>query len=419
MGYTKIEGMRVEKERLISGRYLLQRPLARGQFCTVYKGFDQVLQRAVAVKVVPASSIAPYREAATLTAGFSHPNITGVYDMVTDAEMLYVIQEYIEGESFNTLIQTQLSPYHIADVGAQLCQALYYAYMREVCHGDLTPFAILRDQRGLVRINNFALPSDRAYFTAWSVVGSGGVVLSDPELPWGKVSDGRCEDDVRAVGLLLYQLLAGRAPGANSVEPPSDGRLRFLRSAPVELCEIIARAIVRQHPQHLTSVQPLHEALLQFMETIEPSDGISTYYQTEDIIQLQQTPPPNTSLAGVDRMVTSLPSRDGGQAGLLGSRSEGTANAGYTPPGVPPAPLISAGIAAATSADPTVRLVSTQDAYAPQPVQAMASSTPSYQIYSEEQRSRRLSLPLLIALGVLLFVLFFVAGYFIAHTMFP
>jgi hypothetical protein len=169
------------------------------------------------------------------------------------------------------LLKTQLAPYQVADIGAQICQALLYAGTppRKVCHGDLTPSAILCDQYGLVRINNFALPSNISYFRAWSVVGGGDAALSDPHLPPGQMSDGRKDDDTRAVGLLLYQLLTRRSANATSVEPPADGRLRFMSHVPPELCELTARAMVRMHPQHIKTPEQLYTELKALVEAFE------------------------------------------------------------------------------------------------------------------------------------------------------
>ena len=201
-----------------------------------------------------------------MTADFSHPNIVGLYDLVVEPETLYIIQKFIKDVPIPTLLQHQLSPIDILGIGMQISQALIYAdsASASVCHGDLTPSAIMRDPQGLVRVNNFALPGDFLYFQNWSSMGGDDIVSSDPELPYGQQSESRRSDDVRATGLLLYQLLAGRAPGANVVEPPSDGRLRFQRNVPPELCETVARAVVRQHPQRISS----HEVLYTDLKTL-------------------------------------------------------------------------------------------------------------------------------------------------------
>ena len=209
----------MEIGQVIGGHYLLQRLIQQGQYSTVFQGVDQSFQRVVAVKAVSAAYIPMYKAAVRKTSQFSYPHITMLYDLVIEPDRLYLVEEYVEGDDFATLLQAQLQPFDVAEYGRQICSALLYASSptRRVCHGDLTPGAILRDRRGLIRVNNFALPTDTQYFTAWSKIGGEGRDVSDANLPWGAMSPGRQADDTRAVGLLLYQLLAGRPPNATTV----------------------------------------------------------------------------------------------------------------------------------------------------------------------------------------------------------
>ena len=158
---------------VIGGHYLLQRLIKQGEYCTIYQGLDQLFQRSVAVKAVPAAQMSIYRAAVRMTSQFSYPNIVGLYDLVAKPDKLFLVQEYVEGDDFTALLQAQLQPYTVTDIGRQICSALIYANSssRQVCHGDLTPASILRDERGLIRVNNFALPSNLLYFTAWSILG--------------------------------------------------------------------------------------------------------------------------------------------------------------------------------------------------------------------------------------------------------
>lgn len=394
------ERLMVETGQVINSRYQLQRLVKHGQTCVVYQGFDQVLQRSVAVKVAPSEHLPFYRTSMRLTSQFSHPNIVGLYDLIIEPDALYIVQEYVDGSDFATLLNTTLTAYEVSDLGLQICHALLYASTssRKVCHGDLTPSAVLRDNRGLIRVNGFALPSNIEYFSAWSVMGGDDIVVSDQELPVGQLSEGRLEDDTRAVGLLLYQLLTGHPQGITSLEPPSDGRLRFQRNTPPELCELVARAIVRQHPQHITSPQMLFGELKRLAEALEPSPemvpGFSGPYQTREVNNAGQYPisPTNTG-----NLVASLPAREPEQAGLGASayHAFGSNRSGGLASTVSPA-------AAQVLADMPDSLVSARRA-----------------AYSQKQsQPQRINLPVLLGIGVTLFILFFVIGYFLAHVVF-
>lgn len=387
--------------RIIHRRYLLQRLIQRGTVCAVYQAFDQMLQRPVAIKVAPAEHIPAYRAALRSTAQFAHPNIIGMYDLIVEPDALYVVQEYVDGADFKALLRTQFAPYQIADIGVQICQALVYAGTpsRKVCHGDLTPSAILCNRDGLIRVNNFALPSDLSYFSAWSVVGGGNTALSDPNLPWGQMSDERKEDDTRAVGLLLYQLLAGRSEDAVSVEPPADGRLRFMRNVPAELCELTARAIVRMHPQHIKTPEVFYTELKAFVEALElvsPPAVPESVYTAEDIARVkeplspssggQHSPMPTVSPLSIRENMTN--EELGLHKPMIGHMTATEAMTPSSPVGKMPTQL------AATH----------QVAYANLP--------------DINEQPRQVNIPVLLLIGFVLFALFFGLGWMLAHVIF-
>ena len=398
-----------ETGRMISRRYLLQRLLQQGQVCAVYQGFDQVLQRSVAVKVAPVEHITEYRAALRATSQFSHQNIIGIYDLVVESESLYLVQEYVDGDDFSLLLQAQLTPYEVVDIGVQVCQALLYAgsSSRKVCHGDLTPTSIMRDRRKTVRINNFALPGDLNYFASWSALGGDSVTVSDRDLPWGQISEARRSDDTRAAGILLYQLLSGHAPSATVVDPPLDGRLRFSRSVPAEVCEVVARSIVRQHPQYISTADVLLAELKVLAEVLEPPSVISVVgsamnaYQTDNMISPMQFSPA-LSAPGTGNLVTALPVRETGQTGLGLSafRSDVDVQALPVEQILPSMP---------SAADPTL---------AEMPVKLVSPRQTDYpQSLAHNNQSRRLNVPLMILFGLILFALFFAAGFYLAHSL--
>ncbi len=388
----------METGRLINKRYLLQRLIKHGQVCAIYQGTDQVLQRAVAIKAVPAPDIPAYRAAIKMTAHFSHPNIVGIYDLVIEPEMLYIVQEYIEGVNFSTLQQAPLPYYEVVDIGMQICQALTYAgdASPNVCHGDLTPTSIIRDPHGLVRVNNFALPGDFLYFQSWSKMGGNDKALSDTELPYGQQSEGRRSDDTRAIGLLLYQLLAGRSPGATVVEAPPDGRLRFQRNVPAELCETVARAIVRQHPQHISTPESLYTDLKTLGETMAQPPPLvipvtsSTYQQSEEPLVISQAASP-----GGAKLASALPVRETEHPGHSFSSN-------HPEPSVK-LPLEEVAPASPTVADVPLKLAAARQAAYPEP---------------EAKKERHASILPILLIGLIVFALLFIVGYFAGQFFF-
>ncbi len=392
---------------VIGGHYLLQRLIKQGEYCTVYQGFDQLFHRNVAVKAVPAAQISIYRSAVRMTSQFSYPNIVGLYDLVAKSDKLYLVQEYIEGDDFAALLQAQLQPYDVAEIGRQICSALIYASSssRRVCHGDLTPAAIFCDQRELIRVNNFALPGDLSYFTNWSILGGEGAPVSESDLPLGVVSEGRLADDTRAVGLLLYQLLTSRPPGATVVEPPADGRLRFPRSVPAELCEIVARTVIRQHPQHITKTEVLYDELKILSEALEPAAPVLVSSPVQPVNPVSQQAemgsPGQFSPAGVGVGGQGNPPPPGQAIPESGLPSYRSGNSGKLS-----AIQMEASPAALTIADSSVR---------PDAIRQMGYPHTE----SPRQPVRHFSWVWLLLLGLIIFALFFVVGFFAGHLFIP
>ncbi|GAC1613310.1 MAG: hypothetical protein NVS4B7_04680 [Ktedonobacteraceae bacterium] len=391
----------METGLVIGGHYLLQRLIKQGPYGAVYQGVDQLFQRTVAVKAVSALFIPAYRSAVRMTSQFSYPNIVVLYDLVTKTDKLYLIQEYVEGDDFTALLQTPLQPYDIIDIGRQICSALIYASSsaRKICHGDLTPAAILRDRRGLIRVNNFALPSNLAYFTAWNVLGSdGSEPLTDRDLPWGMISEGRRANDTRAIGLLLYQLLTSRPAGATVVEPPADGRLRFPRNIPPELCEVVARTVIRRHPQNINTVEVFSDELKILAETLDPVVPVlvsNPTVQQGEIDRPKPFPPP-----GLGMMGNVLSSEQAG-SGYSAYRNENNVQLTAIEAGQSPSAL--------TVADAAIRPAEQQ--LLPAYPQAYADKAP--------RQAQRSSLLWLLVLGLIIFALFFVVGYFAGHLFIP
>lgn len=385
----------MEIGQVIGGHYLLQRLIQQGPYSTVFQGVDQSFQRVVAVKAVSAAYMPMYRAAVRKTSQLSYPHITMLYDLVLESDRLYLVEEYVEGDDFATLLQAQLQPFDVAEYGRQICSALLYASSptRSICHGDLTPRAILRDRRRLIRVNNFALPTDIQYFAAWSKVGGEGRDVSDADMPWGAMSPGRQADDTRAVGLLLYQLLAGRSPNATTVEPPVDGRLRFMRNIPPELCELVARTVMRDHPQRITTAEVLHDELTALTEALDPSSSMAAanvpIYQPAEAASPRQY---SAAASPGGKMMNPLPAGQPGR-GLSSYQQEN--NVKLATPALDPVAS-----SAPTTADASLLV-------------APMRQPDNYLTHEETPIASRNS-PLLwwLVLGLIAFVLFFVVGYF-------
>jgi hypothetical protein len=237
-------------------RYRVEQPLAQGARCTVYQGIDETLNRRIALKAVPPADAATYRAAIQATAVLSHPAIVVVWDVLAHEDWLFVVQEYIDGEPLAAKIAVGLSSALAVNMALQLARVLAYAHHHQVAHGDLTPAAVLMERDGTLRLNNFALPLDPAYFAAaaeMEVMLARALNVSRDALPATAPDDTPLAADIRALGLLLWQTL--------TTAGPTGERHDFRADVPADLRQVVARAVVRSHPERLITAEETIAAL--------------------------------------------------------------------------------------------------------------------------------------------------------------
>ena len=127
--------------RLVLDRFCLAEELGRGAFGTVYRARDERLQREVAVKVLDRGpgSRRVLREAQA-AARLNHPSIVTLYELGEDDSAIYLVSELVDGETMRELLRAgRLSDRDVAEVGADVCEALAHAHERGVVHRDVKP----------------------------------------------------------------------------------------------------------------------------------------------------------------------------------------------------------------------------------------------------------------------------------------
>ncbi|MFD8737466.1 PQQ-binding-like beta-propeller repeat protein [Streptomyces sp. NPDC059618] len=203
-------------QRLIAGRYGLERLLGRGGMGEVWAARDHVMLRPVAIKLVHnhlgtgEGEKLFLREARTAGA-LSHPGIVTVHDIGRDDDgTFYLVMERVPGRDLAVVLQD--GPPAVADaVGwtAQVADALHVAHEARVLHRDLKPANLILTPTGSVKILDFGIArwvGTRSM--ASRVVGT--IAYMPPERLQGKVGDAR--GDLYALGCVLYELLTGRTP---------------------------------------------------------------------------------------------------------------------------------------------------------------------------------------------------------------
>jgi serine/threonine protein kinase len=258
------------------GPYRVDRVLGHGGFGVVYLGWDEVLQRQVAIKVpnpqrfTSKNARAQFLHEARLAARLRHPGIVVVFEADIDEEdRCYIVYEFVAGATLADRIKEQnCSPSAAVKLAVDIASALDAAHRQSLVHRDLKPANILLDEEGHPRITDFGLAVDDVSQREQAWVVSGTPVYMAPEQARGETHllDGRT--DIWALGVILYELLTKRKPffGRDSQE--------------------VFKEICEREPKPLRQLAPqVDRTLERIVQTCLQKDPAERYSSATDLLE--------------------------------------------------------------------------------------------------------------------------------------
>ena len=200
---------------LVLNRFLIERRIGSGGFGVVYEAWDGRLERPVAVKAIESRGEAGRRvlREAQAAARLNHPGIVTLYEMGEENGNALLVTELVDGSTLACMSRDGLlSDREIAEIGADLCEALDHAHSRSVVHRDIKPQNVLvtaGEQRAKLMDFGVARLADAAALTApGDVVGT--LAYMSPEQAEGRAAGP--EADVYSLALMLYECWSGENP---------------------------------------------------------------------------------------------------------------------------------------------------------------------------------------------------------------
>jgi eukaryotic-like serine/threonine-protein kinase len=354
--------------KILQGTYKVERLIGEGGMGCVYEASHTRVRRRFAIKVLAgavardAEAVARFRREAEITSELGHPNIVEVIDFnATEDGSPYLVMELLQGEALDRRLASQ-PRLPLAEVQAildQAASALHAAHQHQIVHRDLKPQNIFLQQgpRGeQVKILDFGiskvLGSTSLMTGAFTLMGTPGYM--SPEQAEGRNDQIDARTDVFAMGIILYEMLAGRPPFLGQTVPA------------------ILFQVVHQAPPDLKSLRP--DLPYGVVAAVARAMSKSREERHSDIVELSQEFCAGLSTAPVDRSAVP-PTVPVAMAETMAAPTPG--------PVLPTAPGIPSRVPQAVSAGP----VGT----------TMSAGSGEAQVRSLDEPMRRNPLPLVLA----------------------
>jgi len=265
------------------GRFQVRARLGQGAFGAVYRAYDPQLDREVALKVpLPGTLDTPERvkrflREARAAAGLRHPHIVPVFDAGGDPPHCYIASAFIEGRTLaHALRDGPMDLRQAARLVRELADALAYAHRQGIVHRDVKPGNVMLDAADETHLMDFGLAHRREGTEKLTQDGAllGTPAFMAPERVAEPAQEPEAASDQYSLGVLLYELLAGRTPfdgppevvlfNALHTEPPPPRTHR--RDLPRDLETICLKAMAKRPQDRYATCDALADDLRRWLE---------------------------------------------------------------------------------------------------------------------------------------------------------
>jgi eukaryotic-like serine/threonine-protein kinase len=275
---------------LLNNRYQLLHTLGTGGMAVVYRAYDRMLERPVAIKILRQDFSEDeafrerFRQEARAAANLSHPNIVTVHDFGFDTGRLFIVMEFVPGTDLKTMIK-QRGKFPLEEaisLTSQACEGIGYAHRAGLVHCDVKPHNMLVTPDGRLKVTDFGIARALASISPdeQSDIVWGSPQYFSPEQAAGYAPSPA--SDVYSLGVILYEMLAGQLPFIAN-DPEDLARLhrernpvpprRYNYQIPPPLEQIIMKVLLKEPSQRYRSADQLGRVLQNILRRPESFAG--------------------------------------------------------------------------------------------------------------------------------------------------
>ncbi len=272
----------ITKGQKINGRYEIIRSIGEGGMANVYLGYDTILDRNVAIKILRGDLsndekfVRRFQREALSASSLAHPNIVEMYDVGEDDNIYYIVMEYVEGKTLKQLLKKRgsLTLSEAIDIMLQITDGMAHAHNSYIIHRDLKPQNIMIKDDGQIKITDFGIAMA---LNATQLTQTNSVMGSVHYLPPEQASGKGCtiKSDIYSMGIIFYELLTGSLPfrGENAVEialkhmrDPLPDLREENPSIPQSIENIILKSTAKNPKNRYDDAKSMHDDLLTALD---------------------------------------------------------------------------------------------------------------------------------------------------------
>ncbi len=203
----------------LDGRYEIREIIGVGGMAVVYKAYDTIEARIVAIKILKQEFVSNedfvrrFKNESKAIAVLSHPNIVKVYDVSFGDLIQYIVMEYIEGITLKQYIESHghLEWKETVNIVMQILRALQHAHDKGIIHRDVKPQNIMLMNDASIKVTDFGIARfARSEHKTMTDKAIGSVHYISPEQARGEITDEKA--DIYSVGVMMYEMLSGKLP---------------------------------------------------------------------------------------------------------------------------------------------------------------------------------------------------------------